>query len=56
MKSIFKAIKKNKTENLILDLRNNQGGKSTYGAYLLSYLLDKPFAYVKEYFIVRKLK
>lgn len=54
IKSIFKAIEKNKTENLILDLRNNQGGKSTYGAYLLSYLLDKPFAYVKEYFIVRK--
>jgi len=56
IKQIFKEIGKNKTQNLILDLRNNQGGESTYGAYLLSYLLDKPFAYVKEYFIVRKIK
>ena len=54
IKQIFKEIENNKTQNLILDLRNNQGGESTFGASLLSYLLHKPFGYVKEYYAVRK--
>jgi hypothetical protein len=56
IKSIFEEIKNNKTENLILDLRNNQGGGSAYGTYLFSYLLDKPFSYVRDYFAVRKVQ
>jgi len=47
--SYFEQIINSKTENLILDLRNNQGGDIENGVYLLSYLLDKPFSMVQEY-------
>lgn len=47
--SYFEQINNSKIENLILDLRNNQGGDIENGVYLLSYLLDKPFSVVKEY-------
>lgn len=47
--SYFEQINNNKTENLVLDLRNNQGGDIENGVYLLSYLLDKPFSVVQEY-------
>ncbi len=50
--SFFEKINDSKTENLILDLRNNQGGDIENGVYLLSYLLDKPFSVVQEYFCV----
>ncbi|MCB0534703.1 MAG: hypothetical protein H6574_07670 [Lewinellaceae bacterium] len=36
-------------ENLILDLRNNQGGDVENGVLLLSHLLDKPFKVVNQY-------
>lgn len=52
--SYFEQINKSKTENLILDLRNNQGGDIENGVYLLSYLLSKPFSVVQEYFCVNK--
>ena len=45
----FEQINKSKTENLVVDLRNNQGGDIENGVYLLSYLLDKPFSVVQEY-------
>ncbi|PBQ31389.1 hypothetical protein CNR22_06305 [Sphingobacteriaceae bacterium] len=38
---IFRKLRKNKTENLILDLRNNGGGSLANSYRLLSYLLDK---------------
>ena len=50
--SFFQQISDSKTENLILDLRNNQGGDIENGVYLLSYLLNKPFSVVQEYFCV----
>jgi len=50
--SYFEQINNSKTENLILDLRNNQGGDIENGVYLLSYLLDKSFSVVQEYFCV----
>lgn len=50
--SYFEQINDSKTENLILDLRNNQGGDIENGVYLLSYLLDKPFSVVQEYFCI----
>ncbi len=50
--SFFEQIKNSKTDNLILDLRNNQGGDIENGVFLLSYLLDKPFSIVKEYYCV----
>jgi len=48
----FEQINNSKTENLILDLRNNQGGDIKNGVFLLSYLLDRPFSVVQEYFCV----
>lgn len=47
--SCFVQIENNKTDNLVLDLRNNQGGDIENAVYLLSYLLDKPFSVVQEY-------
>lgn len=50
--SFFKIIQKNDIQNIIIDLRNNQGGDGVYGAYLLRYLFSKPFHYfysVKKY-------
>jgi hypothetical protein len=35
-------------KNLIIDLRNNGGGLSEYGALLVSYLSPKPFVYCKN--------
>jgi len=41
--SVFSDLKNKKTENLIIDLRNNLGGDSDVGDYLLQYLLFTPF-------------
>lgn len=40
--SIFKELNAKHTKNLILDLRNNEGGDGT-GEKLLTYLLTKPY-------------
>src|SRR6185503_15069904 len=40
--SVFSVLKSRHTKNLILDLRNNEGGDGT-GEKLLSYLLTKPY-------------
>jgi hypothetical protein len=40
--SIFRELKVRHTKNLILDLRNNEGGDGT-GEKLLTYLLTKPY-------------
>lgn len=45
----FDTIMQAKTNNLILDLRNNQGGDIENGVHLLSYLLNKPFKVVNAY-------
>lgn len=41
-RKLFRRLKKNKTENLVIDLRNNGGGSLANSYRLLSYLLDKP--------------
>jgi C-terminal processing protease CtpA/Prc len=41
----FKELKAKGTENLILDLRGNGGGKDDYGALLVSYLAKEPYGY-----------
>jgi len=48
----FKQINDAKIDNLILDLRNNQGGDIKYGVYLLSYLLHQDFRVVELYYKV----
>lgn len=40
-RKIFRRLEKNKTENLIIDLRNNGGGSLANSYRLLSYLLTK---------------
>lgn len=53
-KESFMAIKKGKTKNLILDLRDNGGGSLAACRNLFSYLVDKDFVYLRESEIERK--
>jgi len=46
---IFEQITNSKVENLIIDLRDNQGGDLINSKRLLSYLLESPFELIKEY-------
>lgn len=41
----FKQVSKEKIENLIIDVRNNNGGSAEISSYLFSYLSDKPYFY-----------
>lgn len=43
LSSAFHSIKEKKVENLIIDLRNNEGGDENQQMELMSYLYDKPF-------------
>lgn len=43
LSSAFHIIKEKKIENLVLDLRNNEGGDEYQQMELMSYLYDKPF-------------
>jgi len=45
LKSSFSTIRQNGTENLIIDVRNNEGGKDNRDAMLLSWLMDEKFRY-----------
>ncbi len=48
LRESFLRIKNNKTEHLIIDLRDNEGGMDRWGALLYSYLTDKKFDYYRE--------
>jgi hypothetical protein len=50
----FAEINDKRTANLILDLRNNQGGDISNGTFLLSYLLDTSFKNIDWYYKVDK--
>ncbi len=45
LQDAFRKINARNTKSLILDLRDNEGGKDSYGALLYSYLTDQPFRY-----------
>lgn len=45
---VFKRIADNKTGNLIIDLRNNPGGRLSEISELYSYLTDKDFQFINE--------
>ena len=45
LKHSFEQVKRNNVKDLIIDLRNNEGGIDKRGALLLSYLMNKPFPY-----------
>lgn len=48
LKKSFKKVDSSKTKNLIIDLRDNDGGNEKYGLLLFSYLTDKPFIGYKQ--------
>ncbi len=48
LKKCFKKVGSSKTKNLIIDLRDNDGGDEMYGLLLFSYLTDKPFIGYKQ--------
>lgn len=43
LKKSFKTIKMNKCAGLIIDMRNNEGGKEDIGPMFIDYIYDKPF-------------
>ncbi len=45
---IIDNINKDKTKNLILDLRNNEGGSDKVGSVIASYFSTKDYLYIKE--------
>jgi len=47
-KKCFQEISTNKIENLIIDLRDNSGGKGENAAFLLQYFIDKPMIPANE--------
>jgi C-terminal processing protease CtpA/Prc len=48
LKNSFQKIDSSKTQNLIIDLRDNDGGNEAYGLLLFSYLTSKPFTGYKQ--------
>ncbi len=52
--SAFNDIKNKKISNLIIDVRNNEGGEEDWGGYLYSYLTDKKFVYYKKLTLTKK--
>jgi len=54
LKRSFREINNRKTEHLIIDIRNNEGGKEVFGSLLLSYLKDQKFPYYDHLEITRK--
>lgn len=44
-KQLFKNLQEQNIKNLVIDLRNNGGGKMFDACELLTYLVDKPFGY-----------
>lgn len=48
--SLFNVIKNKKSNNLIIDLRGNDGGRDRYGSLLYSYLTTKDFKYYEDLF------
>lgn len=46
-KATFRQIKESGVQDLIIDVRGNEGGNGDYAALLYSYLADKPFELAK---------
>ncbi|HEX8677907.1 MAG TPA: S41 family peptidase, partial [Segetibacter sp.] len=52
--SVFAALKTENIQNLIIDVRYNEGGIEEYGGYLYSYLSHKDFVYYKKITLAQK--
>lgn len=48
LETTFKYLQAENVENLVIDVRDNQGGADQYGALLYSYLVSEPFRYYKS--------
>ncbi|MEN0050815.1 MAG: S41 family peptidase, partial [Bacteroidota bacterium] len=53
---IFRQIQERNIKNLIIDVRDNQGGDTKNSKLLLSYLLDQPFELVEDYKVAKNGK
>lgn len=54
IKKAIEQIKDKGIQNLIIDVRNNQGGDTRNSKYLLTYLLNEPFVLVEQYYRKKK--
>ncbi|MFD1144607.1 S41 family peptidase [Larkinella insperata] len=45
LEETFRTLSERRLSNLVIDLRNNPGGRDDYGALLYAYLTNKPFRY-----------
>jgi C-terminal processing protease CtpA/Prc len=52
--NFFKQVRRDKITNLIIDVRNNNGGSAEISNYLFSYLYNKPYYYFD--YVGRKCK
>lgn len=48
IKDVFKTLRDENTQNLVIDLRNNTGGTDGNAVFLTSHFFDKPFKYWKH--------
>lgn len=53
-KEAFDILTTNKTENLIIDLRNNPGGRLYEIADLYGYLVNEPYVFIDDYQVVSR--
>ncbi|TGD59768.1 S41 family peptidase [Flavobacterium humi] len=53
-KEAFEKIKKHKSQSLIIDLRNNGGGRMSEIANLYAYLADTSFVFTQDYKVTSK--
>ncbi|GAB3993654.1 S41 family peptidase [Spirosoma daeguense] len=56
LKDAFRQIQNKKTTNLVLDLRNNEGGEESLGVLLYSYLISKSSPYYERIVMRQKNK
>ncbi|UTW61043.1 hypothetical protein KFE98_13570 [bacterium SCSIO 12741] len=54
LRSTFSIIKNKGHQKLILDLRDNSGGWTGYGRYLVSYLVNQPIDYIDAVYVKKK--
>ena len=54
IKKVINKIESENIQDLIIDVRDNQGGRLKYSEYLLSYLLNEPFVLVEQYYKKKK--
>lgn len=53
LKTSFREINEKGIQNLIIDVRNNEGGTDRWGKLLYSYLSQKPFRYYEQLRVVQ---